>query len=299
MRAAFEHIQATGELSWKWCRRREEQFAFAWHFHREYELTLITKGGGLRFVGDSIEEYGPGDLTLIGAELPHTYQSTAGQAPDRRDGQEALVAQFRRDFLGADLFDRPEFATVAALLDRSTRGLHFPSDVDAEEIRDLGLRSPAERTLGLLRVLDRLARDGRPRELASARHHPGLDRVARERIDAVVQLLHAEYTGPIELRRLADAVHMAPAALSRFFRRATGTTITGYLNTLRISAACRMLADTDLPIAQIATGCGYQNLSHFNRRFRALKGMPPREYRARFDTDPAGESGRKSTWSGS
>jgi len=75
MRAAFEHIEPTAQLSWKLHVRREQRFDFLWHFHREYELTLITKGSGTRLVGDGVQDYVPGDLTLIGPEVPHTYVS--------------------------------------------------------------------------------------------------------------------------------------------------------------------------------------------------------------------------------
>lgn len=121
LRAIFEHIEPKSQLSWKLFVRQASHFRFAWHFHHEFELTLITRGTGTRFVGDCVEEYGPGDLTLIGPELPHTYQSALG------DGDhEAMVVQFRRDFLGAGFFGHAEFAGVAALLERAARGLSFP-----------------------------------------------------------------------------------------------------------------------------------------------------------------------------
>lgn len=277
LRAAFEHIEATPELSWKCFRRRDHRFEFCWHFHREYELTLITEGSGSRFVGDSIEEYRAGDLTLIGPNLPHTYASTIGSA-----GHEAVVAQFRGDFLGVDWFRRPEFTAVADLLRRSRCGLTFAGDTPAQVVAELERLPPADQTIGLLTALVRLARHADARPLASTHYSPVLSQAAGDRIDAIIRMLHAEYTQRLSLASIARVAHLSTAATSRFFRRTTGSTITAYLNTLRVNAACRLLVDTDRQIADIAGTCGYQNLSHFNRRFHALKGMSPRQYRARF-----------------
>jgi AraC-like DNA-binding protein len=276
MRASFEHIEVTQDVSWSCYLRREAAFPFTWHYHHEYELTLITAGGGTRFVGDSIEDYRPGDLTLIGPDLPHTYASAPGE-----DRHEAVVIQFRGDFLGAGFFDRPEFAGVARLLARATGGLRLPSGHAAGVPELVGL-PPAQRTLGLLATLVRLATTTGARALASAHYRPALNRAAGERIDAVMRLLHERYGEPLTLDEIAAAAHMAPAAVSRFFRRTTGATITGYRNAVRVGAACRLLVDTDRRITDIAAECGYRNLAHFNRRFRALKGTSPREYRARF-----------------
>jgi hypothetical protein len=211
VRATFEHIQTTTRLSWKMHIRRERQFGFGWHFHREFELTLITEGTGTRFVGDCVEEYGPGDLALIGSELPHTYASSPGS-----DGQEAIVIQFHRDFLGQDFFERPEFTDVARMLDRAARGLSFPAGLGqrAARLRELGALPPAARTLTLLDTLVQLACSDAGRPLAGEGHVPILDADARDRIDAVVRLLHAKYAGPISLERAARAAHMTPVALS-------------------------------------------------------------------------------------
>lgn len=129
-----------------------------------------------------------------------------------------------------------------------------------------------------------LARRADVRSLASAEHRPALNRETADRIDAIIGLLHAEYSRPIDLATLARAAHLSPTATSRFFRRTTGSTITDYLTALRVDAACRLLLETDRGIADIAADCGYSNLSNFNRRFRAMKRMSPREYRARART---------------
>jgi transcriptional regulator GlxA family with amidase domain len=52
---------------------------------------------------------------------------------------------------------------------------------------------------------------------------------------------------------------------------------------VRISAARQLLIETETSVAEIAFRCGFRNLSNFNRRFRAMTGLSPREYRAAYD----------------
>jgi AraC-like DNA-binding protein len=72
---------------------------------------------------------------------------------------------------------------------------------------------------------------------------------------------------------------MSEGAFSRFFRTRTGKTLPNFLNELRVGRACRLLADPDTSITDIAMSCGYGNLSNFNRQFKRLKRITPREYR--------------------
>jgi AraC-like DNA-binding protein len=268
----MEHLTVAAGTSFRVRLRREPGFAFEWHFHPEYELTLITAGGGRRFVGDTIESYQPGDLVLVGPELPHTWQS------DSPGWSEAVVIQFRRDFLGPDLWRAPEFAGTALLLTRASRGLAFPPG-PGEPLRALATEPDAtRRLLGLFHVLVTLSTvAGRP--LASEGYAPHLDEHARRRIDAVCRYIAEHHTGPVTLSDAARVANLTPAAFCRFFRRATGHTLTGYLTLLRIGTARRQLIETDHPVAQIAADCGFASLSHFNRTFRRLTGGSPREFR--------------------
>ncbi|MBR2653240.1 MAG: helix-turn-helix transcriptional regulator, partial [Lachnospiraceae bacterium] len=47
----------------------------------------------------------------------------------------------------------------------------------------------------------------------------------------------------------------------------------------RMQMACRLLLESNIPVYQISEIVGYQSLEHFNRTFKAQKGMPPSEYR--------------------
>jgi AraC-like DNA-binding protein len=274
MRAGIEHVANPPGSSWAYREFRQQAVDFQWHAHEELELTLITAGGGTRVVGTSIESYRPMDLALIGPDMPHAYVSTPGTTR-----HEAVVIQFRRDFLGSEFFTLPEFREAGALLESAVGGLVFdlPGPV-ADRILRIGGLADSGRTLALVDLLVELAKTP-ARPLSPEAPLARLGEPARQRAEVVSSHLQAAYAGRVRLADVAEVAHLSPAALSRFFRRATGRTMTEYVAELRVAAACQLLSDSDLSIAAIASRCGYENLSNFNRRFRALRGMSPRAYR--------------------
>jgi transcriptional regulator GlxA family with amidase domain len=101
----------------------------------------------------------------------------------------------------------------------------------------------------------------------------------RERIELVHRYIRDNIADTIRQTEAAKRVGLSPAAFSRFFHAATGHTFVGFVNTLRVSAACRLLSATDRTITDIAMECGYSNIANFNRQFRCNKGINPSEYR--------------------
>jgi hypothetical protein len=121
-------------------------FEFKWHYHPEYELTLITRGTGKRLVGDCYESFEAGDLVLLGPDLPHTWSSDKV----KKKNVSAVVIQFSEDFIKSFL-TLPEFEKIASLLSSADRGLFFPeSNLLQEEIEVLTERSGVEKVTALL-----------------------------------------------------------------------------------------------------------------------------------------------------
>ncbi|MFG2943454.1 AraC family transcriptional regulator [Streptomyces sp. NPDC048282] len=277
MKPRYEQPGAPDGTTFNCFIRRQEAFGLAWHHHREYELTLITEGTGTRYVGTTVERYLPGDLVLLGPDVPHTFAS------EPYDGMaEAAVAQFRHDFLGPDFFALPQFRTLAGLLARSARGLRFsqvPAEVPAL-LTVLPRLDTAVQTVALLDTLCRLSADATATPITGPGYTPAPSSTVSDRIDAVCRHLQQIHTEPVHLADVAALVHMSPTSFSRFFRRAMGRTLTDHVNQLRVETACSLLTGTAWPVMEIATRSGYQNLSNFNRRFRELKGLRPTQYRA-------------------
>lgn len=277
MKAHYEQPPVPGRSTFTCFLRSEKAFEFAWHYHREYELTLITVGTGTRYVGTTVERYQAGDLVLLGPDLPHTFASEPCE-----ELAEAAVTQFRHDFLGARFFELPQFRTTAGLLARSTRGLRFgnaPNEVRALAAR-LPRLEPAAQTVMLLDVLRRLAVETTATPITGPGYAAAPSNAVRDRVDIVCRHLQQTHTEPVNQKEIAALVHMSPTSFSRFFHGAIGCTLTDYVNQLRVETACSLLTATSLPVTEVAARSGYRNLSNFNRRFRELKGLRPTAYRA-------------------
>jgi len=284
MRSTFEKVLPSLDRSFRCYRRVDPEFGYEGHHHPQYELTLIEDSSGRRFVGDHIDYYGPGDLVLIGPNVPHTWASD--EVRDARPSHRAVVIQFDRDFLGPTLFDTPEMRHVAQLLDAAAVGLQFPAETFAE-VRQLMSAmpdaSPADQLMTLLSVLHTLgSRAAEADRLASASFKPTLNSDAQQRVETVCRHIQDHYTEELRQGDLAELAGMNASAFSRFFRRVTGRTLTDYINAVRVGSACRMLIETDRPIVDVCFRCGFNNVSNFNRRFRALRDCTPREFRGRF-----------------
>lgn len=81
---------------------------------------------------------------------------------------------------------------------------------------------------------------------------------------------------------LPDAAAMAGLSKPQFhavFKKATGMTLVEYLTHVRLTHAVRLLRETDLSIAQIASQVGFADQSYFDRRFRRRFGRTPRQFR--------------------
>lgn len=277
MRPLLEHIAPGPDAGVRIFRRIDPAFEFLWHHHPEYELTLITNSFGQRLVGDAIEAYGPGDLVLLGPLLPHTWHSQeSGPGPNQ-----AVVAQFRDDAIGP----WPEADMIRRLLNRSAGGLSFKGPgIDSLHTAFAALPEARgmARITGLLDVLDQLATDPGIAAVPMSMATTPLEGAALDdRVGRVLARMAAQFTGPMSQAEEAERVGMTPAGFSRLFGRSVGRRFTQILHEMRVAEACRLLRDTPDPITQIALASGFNNLSNFNRVFHRLKGMPPREYRAR------------------
>ena len=100
-----------------------------------------------------------------------------------------------------------------------------------------------------------------------------------ERLGRVTAYIYDHLDDDIDLNKLADVACLSPYHWHRIYRAIHGETIAATVKRLRLHRAAGHLANTAMPIDEIARRSGYRNQQSFTRAFGAVFGMPPAQYR--------------------
>lgn len=264
--------------------RHKTEFTYPLHQHKEYELNFIENGRGVRrIVGDSVEEIGDFELVLVGGEsLEHVWEQGSCTSKDIRE----ITIQFSADIFGGELLSKNQFATIKRMLRRADHGLAFPVSAIMKVYSSLDTiakeTSRFVQFLKFLYILYELSVADEARVLASSSFAHTSRSTESRRVQKVKQYINDNYSKTLKLADLAGIVGMTPVAFSRFFRQRTGRTLSDYIVDIRLGFAARMLVDSSKNISEICYECGFNNLSNFNRTFKAKRGFTPRDFRAMF-----------------
>lgn len=273
MKAVFEKVNLDEHQSIFAFYDDREEFDAPWHFHPEFELTYIKSSSGIRYVGDDVANFGPQELVLLGASLPHCWKNTE----DQRSRAQSIVVQWR-DFLSPKV---PELTPLKELLKRSERGLLFPSKISnavLPMLQELLTARPMKKYLILMEILDLLS--GSSAEYLSGESYlydhsseTGL------RLDKIQSFVKQHYQRKITLEELASITNMTEQSFSRFYSKTMGRPFFEFLNEYRVNMASRMLIESDKQVAEVGYLCGYETLPFFYKQFKKFKGYTPLAFR--------------------
>ncbi|WP_027292286.1 AraC family transcriptional regulator [Robinsoniella sp. KNHs210] len=87
------------------------------------------------------------------------------------------------------------------------------------------------------------------------------------------------FTGQIQIRDIADNLHISHTYLTKLFQKNVGVTPVKYINMKRIEYACYLLQNTDLSCESISDKTGIYDNAYFHKMFKSVKGMTPVQYK--------------------
>ncbi|HEY0667117.1 MAG TPA: AraC family transcriptional regulator [Sphingobacteriaceae bacterium] len=283
MKAIEQRLPQDFDKSFVVFRETGKCFPCPWHFHPEYELVLVLRSTGRRMVGDHIGYFDEDDLVFMGSGLPHVWMNDQ-QFFDGEAGYDAdaIVIHFMESFLGEKFLSIPEMENFKDFLRLSSRGMAFYGKTRTrinKLMKEMVMMSGLKRLSALFEIFDILSTSTEYKLLASPGYTQKIELKASDRFAKVTEYIMRNFDKEITLPEVASVANMAVTTFCNFFKDHFRVTFVEYLNTVRIGYACKLLADEDQNIVEIAYESGFKNLANFNRQFKRFKNMTPSEYR--------------------
>jgi AraC-like DNA-binding protein len=284
IKASYEIIQSVNGQSFLFRKFDKSAFDAPYHFHPEYELTCILEGKGKRYVGSRMDDFGTGDLVLLGPNLPHCWKLE--QLNEEKSSGSAIVVQFDGSFLGDDFFNKNEMQHIKRLFQKSGCGISFNSETKAAVIKSLVSLSKEKNAfrmlIGLLEVLQRLALSNDYVLLDQNLVIAERTIAEQERINPVFAYLVENFRQPVSLDVAAGIANMTTNAFCKYFKKITRKTFMETIIEYRLNYAIQQLVQTDKPISDISFESGFGDVSHFYKMFKVKMHVSPLNYRKKF-----------------
>lgn len=253
------------------------------HQHPEIQLSYVLEGEGKLIGGDYIGLFRPGDLFLLGHDVPHVFRSNK-EYHDEHNGlrSHAVAVFFDHRVFTSGFYSIEELQGVRKFFEQLTgcyRVQDAARDAIVRHMLALPQTSNLERVLVVLQLVQQLMQPGTLQCLNVTDQMHNLNEREGKRMEQVLHFLMEQSHRAISLEEVASVASMSREAFCRFFKERTRKTYVHYLNELRVTNVCHLLLHTEQTIAGAAYACGFANLSHFNRVFFNIMGKTPREYR--------------------
>jgi len=254
-----------------------------WHYHPEIELVYIIEATGRQFIGDSIHHFKNNDLILIGANLPHLWRCDEKfLVKGSRLKVEAIIIHFLPECFGPGFFKLPENSSLLSLFQKAQMGVRVKEETGISVgnlMRKLVTARNSERIILLLQILHTIAESQQTKTICSEGLTFQYSALEAERLNTIYQYILNNFSKEISLEQIAKVAHLTPNGFCRYFKSRIKKTFSRFLIEVRIGHACKLLAESDKPVADICYECGFNNFSNFNRHFKHIARRTPLNHR--------------------
>ena len=254
-----------------------ESFYEKLHQHKEIQISLIAEGEGTYIIGDCVGEFKKNDIFVIGEDLPHIFKRDTAFINET----DMVSLFFSKNSYGEGFFNLPEFEHFQNFFNDASLGFKVLSNKEKLllHLSQIKKRSKYKQFTTFLEIIGIIS-EGKKRTLSSLINLKKYAGNEGKRMSDIFQYTMNNYHNEISLDQVSDIANMTPNAFCRYFKQRTNKTFVNFLIDIRIGNACKLLAkNNDLNITEISYKSGFNNLANFNRKFKAIKGITPSEYR--------------------
>lgn len=250
-----------------------EQLDFESHSHAHYTITALLAGRMQITIGAQDFELVADQAALTNAHEPHAAKGSefefisVGISPTFIN---SLVTELGLTRAAAEIVFRSSEVTDEIL---TATGRAIVNELAQEKVGRQEMLETLIRQLAIHLLRSHLTvRKSAQLELSRA----GL---VDRRLRRAIEFMHDNFGRELGLEEIAAAAYLSEFHFARLFKQIIGSTPHVYLANLRIEKARKLLAETEIPIIEIAAMVGYQSQSHFTKIFKSVTGLTPRTFR--------------------
>lgn len=247
------------------------------HFHTFYELCILLCPNAIHFVEGKPYELQAFDIIGIPPNVLHQTQYPAGNPCKRLIIQLSLP----RHIVGLS----NEYEQLLRIFHQEVPIFRFDMELRKklyQRLNDIYLLAPKKDPMRdliihqkFIEFLTLLFLNQEHNKYSNETEMSPLEK----KIYSITSYIHTHYQDDLSLDFLAQKFVVSNCYLSHQFKRVTGFTVTDYIQMTRIRNVQALLINTQIPITEAASPCGFNSFSQFNRVFRKHIGMSPSQYR--------------------
>lgn len=250
------------------------------HQHSELQLMLIEEGEGTVIAGTYVGRFQAGDVFVLGSNQPHVFRSDKKYySKNSKLTSKSISIYFNEEYFGQRFWNTEEMKSNRLFFNRARKGFRVIGKTRvgaSHHMKELCSAQPQDRLVLFFSLLRTLALS---KDLKQLNKHPSPDAgVESKRMDDILQFTFKESHRKIYIKEVAEVAHLSTEAFCRYFKLRTRKTYTTFLNDVRVSNACQLLANSEMKVDQVCFETGFQNISNFNRIFKKAMGLTPSHY---------------------
>ena len=264
---------------------RQPYFYDNFHYHPEIQISYILEGSGTRIIGNSFGRFNKDELYIIGSNIPHIFKSDRLFYEKGAPSSHAISFYFTENAFGDQFFHLPETKEISNLLIDSKKIVYFAGEFVSllrQNFVEITNTESFEKLHMFLKILSKVTKLKNRKLLSKTTHEQRNTEKFGKRINDIFDFVINNYEKSISLEKAAEIANLSTTAFCRFFKERTRKSFTEFVNEVRIGEACKLLIINEFNISQICYEVGFNNISNFNRKFKEITNITPKEYRKTF-----------------
>ncbi len=257
------------------------------HKHNFIELVYVVSGTAMHRIGNIEYLVTKGNVIMVDYGVPHSFSFEKGTSFVTYD------VLFTPDFFDVSAIDNNEFNSLASSylfsplfsdgnIEISKNLLTSNSKEFGELFEKIYLEFKHKETgfqsilrAYLIELIIKFFRDIDKKRHSFTENNQAL-------VQKAIDYMNTSYKTPINLDEIVSDLFISKNYFRQIFKKTTGTSISSYIQKLRIDEACRLLKETQITSIEIARECGFNDIKFFYQTFKKVTGYTPAEYRKHF-----------------